>query len=205
MQDSLMCNKEKYSDNWETPPEFYEHLLPLVKDYKIWEPFVGVTHRSTKAMQALGLDVLETPNDFFDVVKKWPSDEGKPRLLLSSGQRISDMEKNWFARDDGKPRLLLSNPPFSQKFKVLEALVEAQEDGEVKPFMILLPSWVYASATWRKLVRKKKFKPQMYVPTLRLNFFSPVDFKQKKATSFDSTCICYGMTGEHWETGLCYY
>ena len=84
---------------------------------------------STKAMHALGLDVLETPNDF-DVVKKWPSDEGKPRLLLS-------------------------NPPFSQKFKVLEALVEAQEDGEVKPFMILLPSWVYASATWRKLVRRK--------------------------------------------------
>ena len=41
MQDSLMCNKEKYSDNWETPPEFYEHLLPLVKGRKIWEPFVG--------------------------------------------------------------------------------------------------------------------------------------------------------------------
>ena len=181
MQDSLMCNKEKYSDNWETPPEFYEHLLPLVKGRKIWEPFVGVTHRSTKAMQSFGLDVLETPNDFFDVVKEWPRDS------------------------EGKPRLLLSNPPFSLKFKVLEALVEAQEDGEVKPFMILLPSWVYASATWRKLVRKKKFKPQMYIPTLRLNFFSSVDFKQKKATSFDSTCICYGMTGENWQTGLCYY
>lgn len=181
MQDSLMIS-ENYSDNWETPPEFFSHLFPLIEGRKIWEPFVGVTHRSTKAMQSLGLDVLETPNDFFEVVKKWPRD------------------------DEGKPRLLLSNPPFSLKFKVLEALVEAQEGAEeVFPWIILLPSWVYASATWRKLVRKKKFKPQMYIPTIRLNFFSPVDFKQKKATSFDSTCICFGMTGKHWETGLCYY
>ena len=181
MQDSLMCNKDKYSDNWETPPEFYKHLYPLVKDYKIWEPFVGVTHRSTKAMTELGLDVQETPTDFFEQVNNWPCD------------------------DEGKPKLLLSNPPFSEKFKVLQTLVEIQRDGVVKPFMILLPSWVYASATFRKLVKKEKFKPQIYVPAIRLNFYSSVDFKQKKATSFDSTCICYGMEGEEWSTNLCYY
>jgi hypothetical protein len=180
MQDSLMCDKSKYSDNWETPPEFYKHILPLVKEYAIWEPFVGVTHRSTKAMLELGLDVLETPNDFFEEIKKWP-------------------EK------DDKPRLLLSNPPFSQKFKVLEALVEAQADAVVKPFIILLPSWVYASATFRKLVVRTKIKPQLFIPALRLNYFSSQDGKQKKATSFDSTCICYGMEGEHWETNLCYF
>ena len=180
MQLSLMCNREKYSDNWETPPEFYKHIFPLVKDYKIWEPFIGVTNRSTKAMTALGLDVLETSGDFFQVVKNWPCDS------------------------EGKPRLLLSNPPFSEKFKVLEALVMAQKSG-VKPFILLLPSWVYASATWRKLVIKENFKPQLYVPSLRLNFFSPKDLKQKKGTSFDTTCMCFGMQGETWASDLVYY
>lgn len=180
MQDSLVCDKERYSDNWETPPEFYEHVLPLVQGQAIWEPFVGVTHRSTKAMQNLGLDVLETPDDFFERIEKhWPIKNGKPRLLLS-------------------------NPPFSLKFKVLEALIRANRK-HVRPFILLLPGWVVSSATFRHMVKDTGFKPQIFVPTIRLNYYSPKDFKQKKRTAFDSMCICYGMNNELWKTDVLYY
>ena len=169
MQDSLMCNPEN--------------------TYKLGDPPSNLrTPASTCRMQKnMGTICRRDP----------PKHQGNAKLrawCTRNTKRLFEVVKKWPRDEDGKPRLLLSNPPFSLKFKVLEALVEAQEDGEVKPFMLLLPSWVYV-CNMEKISRKKNSSRKCI--SLRFAWtFQPDRRKQKKATSFDSTCICYGMTGE---------
>lgn len=154
------CN---YSDLWETPSEVWDAVMPLFNDkVYFWEPFVGVSNRSTKTLRKHGHDVLETVEDFFEVVDAWPHHEEKPRFMLS-------------------------NPPFSKKFLVLDKLM-----GQRKPFMLLVPSWVYASATVRKLIKKHNMDLQIVVPPKRVHYYSPEGVQIKK-TAFDSVFIAYNV------------
>ena len=133
-------NDERYSDCWETPDTLWNSVLPKLytQPINIWEPFVGVTNRSTKVFMELGHDVLETTEDFFTLT--WPE--------------TADV--------------LISNPPFSRKFEVLEKLIQLQE-SKTYPFMILLPSWVFASATVRKMVKINNIDLQIVVPPMRVH------------------------------------
>jgi len=163
----------KYSDLWETPDTLWNSVLPKLytKPIRIWEPFVGVTNRSTKIFKELGHDVIETTDDFFTLT--WPE--------------TADV--------------LISNPPFSRKFEVLEKLIQLQE-YKTHPFMILLPSWVFASATVRTMVKKYKIELQIVVPPMRVHYYHPETHQQVRKTAFDSVFVGYGLPVKHALTYL---
>ena len=153
-----------YSDLWETPEELLISTLPTILPTKstIWEPFVGLSNRSTKIYKKLGHTVLETTCDFF-TIDKWPLDAS------------------------GKPMILVSNPPFSRKFEVLDTLFEFKQ-----PFAILLPSWVFSSATVRKMIKKHNVDIQLVIPNMRTHYFN-TEGQQVRKTAFDSVYIAYGL------------
>ena len=88
------------SDEWETPGWVWEAVAPLVARQPLWEPFPGISKRSTQAWKTLDFDVLET-TDFFNT--KWPAD----RILVSNPpwSRKFDVLKRCF--ESGHPFLLL--------------------------------------------------------------------------------------------------
>ncbi len=153
-----------YSDLWETPPELLLSTLPTILPTKstIWEPFVGISNRSTKTYLELGHAVLETTSDFF-TIDEWPLDK------------------------HGKPMILVSNPPFSRKFEVLDRLFQFKQ-----PFAILLPSWVFASASVRKMMKKHDIDIQIIIPNMRTHYFN-TEGQQVRKTAFDSVYIAYGL------------
>ncbi|MBV69311.1 MAG: hypothetical protein CMJ08_05885 [Pelagibacterales bacterium] len=164
MLKAAAIRSKNYSDNWETPAELYKAVIPKILPVPadIWEPFIGCTNLSTKTLQSLGHNVFETNTDFFDT--EWPHENGQPRVLLS-------------------------NPPFSQKFKVLERLLI-----ENKPFLLLVPAWVYASATFRNMVKKHdRHDVQLVVPPMRVHYVDPETHLQRKGTAFDSVFIASGV------------
>lgn len=154
-----------YSDLWETPEELLISTLPTILPTKstIWEPFVGISNRSTKIYKQLGYTVYETTCDFF-TIDKWPVNK------------------------QGNAMILVSNPPFSRKFEVLDRLFEFKQ-----PFMLLLPSWVYGSATVKKMIKKHGVDIQLVIPNMRTHYYN-TEGQQIRKTAFDSVYIAYGLS-----------
>jgi len=154
-----------YSDLWETPEELLLSTLPTIVPTKstIWEPFVGISNRSSKVYKQLGHAVYETTCDFF-TIDKWPVNK------------------------QGNAMILVSNPPFSRKFEVLDRLFQFKQ-----PFAILLPSWVFASATVRKMIHKHNIDIQIIVPNMRTHYYN-TEGQQIRKTAFDSVYIAYGLS-----------
>ena len=164
MLKTCSIKSKNYSDDWETPPELLLSTLPTILPTKstIWEPFVGISNRSTKVYKQLGHTVHETTCDFF-TIDKWPLDSS------------------------GKAMILVSNPPFSRKFEVLDRLFQFKQ-----PFAILLPSWVFSSATVRKMIKKHDIDIQLVIPNMRTHYFN-TEGQQVRKTAFDSAYIAYGL------------
>jgi hypothetical protein len=82
--------------------------------------------------------------------------------------------------------ILLANPPFSEKTRLFEKLIELE-----RPFAILLP----IAQTMETQVRQdlfNKFDVQLLHPNKRIHFFSPIEGTVKKATTFSSGYFCGG-------------
>ena len=72
--------------------------------------------------------------------------------------------------------VLVSNPPFSRKFDVLRSCLERSN----LRFALLLPSWVFASATVRKIIKEfgAENNLSLIVPTKRVHYLHPETLKQ---------------------------
>ena len=105
---------------------------------------------------------------------------------------------DFFTQDMPKDAtVLVSNPPFSKKFQVVEHCLQHKE----LKFALLLPSWVFASATVRKIIYKTSTTDiALIVPKKRVHYVHPHTLKQMKKTNFDSAFISRGIlpAGVHY-------
>lgn len=93
--------------------------------------------------------------------------------------------------------VLISNPPFSKKFEVVEKCLQ---DKDLR-FALLLPAWVFASSTVRKIIYKTKPKDlALIVPKKRVHYLHPKTLHQHRKTNFDSVFISRGIlpAGVHY-------
>ena len=93
--------------------------------------------------------------------------------------------------------ILVSNPPFSKKFQVLEKCLNNKD----LRFALLLPAWVYASSTVRKIIYKTDAKGlALIVPKKRVHYLHPKTLAQHRKTNFDSVFISRGIlpAGVHY-------
>jgi len=80
---------------------------------------------------------------------------------------------------------LISNPPFSRKFDVLDKCFHLN-----LKFALLLPSWVFASSTFRKLIKKYGINDlSLIIPSKRVHYINPESMEIGKKTNFDSIFI----------------
>ena len=85
---------------------------------------------------------------------------------------------------------LISNPPFSRKFDVLDKCFESN-----LRFALLLPSWVMACSSFRKLVKKYKVEDlAIVIPSKRTHYINPKTMETLKTTNFDSLFISRGIS-----------
>tara|TARA_B100000780_G_scaffold277153_1_gene247207 strand:+ start:924 stop:1421 length:498 start_codon:yes stop_codon:yes gene_type:complete len=84
---------------------------------------------------------------------------------------------------------LISNPPFSKKFDVLEKCFQSKIR-----FALLLPVWVFASSTFRKLLKKYVVQElALIVPSKRVHYINPTTLKVMNKTNFDSIFLSCGI------------
>ena len=84
---------------------------------------------------------------------------------------------------------LISNPPFSRKFDVLEKCFDSN-----MRFSLLVPSWVMACSTFRKLVKKYNVQDlAIVIPSKRTHYINPTTMKVLNKTNFDSLFMSRGM------------
>ena len=84
---------------------------------------------------------------------------------------------------------LISNPPFTRKFDVLDRCFQIN-----LRFALLLPSWVMACSTFRKLVKKYNVLDlAIVIPSKRTHYINPKTMEILNKTNFDSLFISRGM------------
>ena len=105
---------------------------------------------------------------------------------------------NFFETEKPKDAtILISNPPFSKKFEVIEHCLETKD----LRFALLLPAWVFASSTVRKIIYKTDAKDlALIVPKKRIHYLHPETLAQHRKTNFDSIFISRGVVpaGVHY-------
>lgn len=135
--------KQSNTDEWYTPPEAVEIIVPYLqrlKYKKILCPFDKEDSNFVKVLTSKGFEVtyshIETGTDFFEI------------------ENLTDYDA------------VVSNPPFSKRQKILEKLFEAKV-----PFaMIMNFNGLFDSKSRWKLFKDNRFG--LLVPCGRIHFFN---------------------------------
>jgi hypothetical protein len=145
--------KKNYSNDFQTPPEALEHLLPYVKkEWVIWECAEGngnLTHAlSQKGFRVIGSDI-------------------QPERVAALNELEQHFEgKDFLTWQPPKWDCIITNPPFKYKQEFLERCYQLG-----KPFALLLPLTTFETKKRQRLFNKYGLEV-IFLPN-RINFETP--------------------------------
>lgn len=155
---------KRWDTDYETPADGWDALMmnivrPTNRRVRVWDPFF-CEGLSRQMLEQRGCQVIHEDRDFY----AWQPDPSEYDVILT-------------------------NPPYSQKKKVLERMLELS-----KPFALIVPISILASKYFAKLLPGQNIPYQVIVPERRITF---VRHGQPTSVSpFDSIWLCVRM--EAW-------
>ena len=157
---SMNILKKYKNDNYNTPKYAWDILfkfLELDKNTIIYDPFFN-DNSSKTYMNELGYNnVIHEQEDFYKNYNKYNYD------------------------------ILISNPPFSQKQKILSLLYKLN-----KKFVLILPVSVISKLYLRNIFNEDIDKITYIIPNRRLQF--EINNTNQKRTPFDTIYLCYNLS-----------
>jgi len=172
------CYDPRYTDNWNTPKDAYEDIIPFVTEY----------------VKKHGIQQLVIWDPFFN------ADGGTAKQYLDEvfgtiGAKIIHQDK-WVDMTDSRvpeyaieANLIITNPPYSKKNKLLTT--KWMQEMQI-PFMSLMPM----ETTMLKCMRPYlKEGLQMVIPNGRICFEGANGEKSRNAP-LGTSWFCFGMDFE---------
>jgi hypothetical protein len=151
----------RWDTDYETPPDAWDALflnlrLPKGRRLRVWDPFY-CQGLSQQLLEERGCQVIHNPQDFFT----W-----------APNARSYDV--------------ILTNPPYSQKKKVFERMLQVG-----KPFAMILPVSTLAANYFAQLLPGQSIPFQVIIPSRRVTFIK--NGQPTKMSPFDSMWLCVRM------------